>query len=77
MMNKKYMLKITKMNKKIEIILSEEELSIINNAINETLNFLGNDSTELEIRIGTSKQKIEELLSKINLEYHKLALDNN
>lgn len=76
-MNKKYMLKITKMNKKIEIILSEEELSIINNAINETLNFLGNDSTELEIRIGTSKQKIEELLSKINLEYHKLALDNN
>lgn len=51
----------------ISLHLTLDELSIINNAINEVLEII--DDIEFTTRIGDSKLKVEELLSKINLLY--------
>jgi len=49
----------------ISLQLTNDELSIINNSLNEVLEVI--DNTEFTTRIGGSKLKVEELLSKINL----------
>jgi len=54
--------------KVITLEVTYDELSIINNSMNEVLELFDND-TEFIIRIGVSKIKVEELLSKINLLY--------
>lgn len=51
----------------ISLQLTRDELSIINNALNEVLEMI--DNTEFTTRIGNSKLNVENLLSKINLLY--------
>lgn len=60
---------INKITKEISVQLTLDELSIINNSLNEVLELFYKNDEELTIRIGESKIKVEELLSKINLLY--------
>lgn len=50
-------------NGKVEINIAENELLILNSALNEICN--GIDITEFETRIGSDKNDVEVLLSKI------------
>jgi len=59
---------IDKIKKDTTLELTHDELSIINNSLNEILEMFDND-TEFIIRIGVPKIKVEELLSKINILY--------
>ncbi len=58
---------MSSIKKEITLEVTHDELSIINNSMNEVLELF--DDTEFIIRIGVSKIKVEELLSKINLLY--------
>jgi hypothetical protein len=48
----------------MNVFLTQEEILIINNALNEILN--GLDMPDLETRIGTTREQVEKLLEKIN-----------
>ena len=50
-------------NGKVEINIAENELLILNSALNEICN--GIDITEFETRIGSDKNDVEVLLSEI------------
>lgn len=48
------------------ITLSGTELMILNNALNETLEALGDDPGEFETRVGATMEEVEALLDSIN-----------
>mgnify|MGYP001345716305 CR=1 FL=1 len=67
-------MKLDKLTKaEITLTLTVEEMRILNNAMNETLEELGGDENEFETRMGNSKQKVQELLSAINTLIHQMA----
>jgi hypothetical protein len=48
------------------LTLTAEELRLLNNAMNESLEALGEDEDEFQNRMGSSSQKVEELLTAVN-----------
>lgn len=63
--------KITK--KEATLTFTAEEMRILNNAMNETLEALGSDESEFQDRMGVSVQKVKELLSAVNALIHQMA----
>ncbi len=57
-------LKTTKLD--VTLTISVDDLSILNNAMNETLKALGGDEDEFRTRMGASKMHVERLLESIN-----------
>jgi hypothetical protein len=59
----------------VEIELSEEEIYIIYNALNEVCNIV--DIPEFEIRLGYPEKRVEELLEKMGMIYDRLKEIND
>ena len=57
-------LKTTKLD--VTLTISVDDLGILNNALNETLEALGGDEDEFQTRMGASKMHVERLLESIN-----------
>lgn len=66
-------MKLEKLTKsEITLTLTQDELSILNNAMNESLEALAGDENEFEIRMGTSIKSVEDLLESINALYKQM-----
>jgi hypothetical protein len=50
----------------VTLTLTADELRLLNNAMNESLEALGEDEEEFQNRMGSSSQKVEELLTAVN-----------
>jgi len=53
-------------DKQAVLTLSLDELCLINNALNESLEALGRDEDEFQSRMGDSTDAVKSLLSEIN-----------
>jgi hypothetical protein len=53
-------------NKDVTLTISVDDLGILNNAMNETLEALGGNEDEFQTRMGASKMHVERLLFSIN-----------
>lgn len=58
-------MKVKKISNEVEIDLDREDLLVINAALNEVCN--GIDLFEFETRIGTTREKVEELMGEIQM----------
>jgi len=66
-------MKLEKLTKsEISITLTQDELSILNNAMNESLEALAGDENEFKARMGTSIKNVEDLLESINALYQQM-----
>lgn len=66
-------MKLEKLTKsEITLTLSQDELSILNNAMNESLEALASDENEFKVRMGTSVKNVEDLLDDINALYKQM-----
>jgi hypothetical protein len=60
-------LQVLRMTKsEVTLTISADDLSILNNAMNEALEALGGDEDEYRTRMGTSRAHVERLLESVN-----------
>lgn len=60
-------LQVLRMSKsEVTLTISADDLSILNNAMNEALEALGGDEDEFRTRMGTSRARVERLLESVN-----------
>ena len=60
-------LQVLRMTKsEVTLTISADDLSILNNAMNEALEALGGDEDEFRTRMGTSRAHVERLLESVN-----------
>jgi len=55
------------------LTFTAEEMRILNNAMNESLEALGSDENEFQNRMGASLNSVKELLSAVNALVHKMV----
>lgn len=51
----------------VTLTMTSEEIRILNNAMNESLEALGANEDEFQNRMGSPSQKVEELLTAVNI----------